>query len=95
MSNYEKISSIIEDMDKSKLTLNCDILELKHKIAEKEELLLKIQEEIDEFKKTLEEQTEKKKGLETMIEETKKGFKQIQEATDNLYGIIESNISNI
>ena len=41
------------------------------------------------------EQTEKKKGLETMNEETKKGFKQIQDATDNLFGIIESNISNI
>ena len=95
MSNYEKISSIIEDMDKSKLTLNCEILDLNNKIKEKEELLVKIQEEIDGFKKTLEEQTEKKKGLVNMIEETKKGFKQIQEATDNLYNIIESNISNI
>ncbi len=90
MSNYEKIASIIEDMDKSKITIDCEILDLKNKIKEKEELLVKIQEEINGFKKTLEEQIEKKEGLKTMIEETKKGFKQIQEATDNLFSIIET-----
>lgn len=90
MSNYEKIASIIEGMDKSKITIDCEILDLKNKIKEKEELLVKIQEEINGFKKTLEEQTEKKEGLKTMIEETKKGFKQIQEATDNLFSIIET-----
>ena len=39
---------------------------------------------------TLEEQIKKKEGLKTMIEETKKGFKQIQEATNNLFSIIET-----
>ena len=90
MSNYEKISSIIQDMDKNKITIDCEILDLNNKIKEKEELLIKIQEEIDGFKKTLEEQIQKKDSLKTMIEETKKGFKQIQEATDNLFRIIET-----
>jgi len=90
MSNYEKIATIIDDMDKEKITIDCDIVELKNKIKEKEELLVKIQEEINEFKKTLEEQIKKKEGLKTMIEETKKGFKQIQEATNNLFSIIET-----
>ena len=50
-------------MDKSKITIDCEILDLKNKIKEKEELLVKIQEEINGFKKTLEEQIEKKKDL--------------------------------
>jgi len=90
MSNYEKISSIIKTMDQTNIDIGCDILDLNNKIKEKEELLVKIQEEIDGFKKTLEEQTQKKESLKTMIEETKKGIKQIQEATDNLFSIIET-----
>ena len=91
MSNYEKISSIIETMDINKNNLEKGIDEVKNKIVEKEELLKTIQAEIIKFKKDLEEQTNKKSKLETMIEETKKGFKQIQEATDNLFSIIETN----
>lgn len=90
MSNYEKISSIIKTMDKTNIDIGCEILDLSNKIKEKEELLIKIQEEIDGFKKTLEEQKQKKESLKTMIEETKKGFKQIQDATDNLFSIIET-----
>ena len=90
MSNYEKISSIIKTMDQTNIDIGCEILDLNNKIKEKEELIVKIQEEIDGFKKTLEEQTQKKESLKTMIEETKKGFKQIQEATDNLFRIIET-----
>lgn len=90
MSNYEKISSIIKTMDQTNIDIGCEILDLNNKIKEKEELIVKIQEEIDGFKKTLEEQTQKKESLKTMIEETKKGFKQIQEATDNLFSIIET-----
>ena len=91
MSNYEKISSIIETMDINKNNLEKGIDEVKNKIVEKEELLKTIQAEIIKFKKDLEEQTNKKSKLETMIEETKKGFKQIQEATNNLFSIIETN----
>ena len=91
MSNYEKISSIIETMDINKNNLEKGIDEVKNKIVEKEELLKTIQDEIIKFKKDLEEQTNKKSKLETMIEETKKGFKQIQEATNNLFSIIETN----
>ena len=35
MSNYEKIASIIEDMDKEKITIDCEIVDLKNKIKEK------------------------------------------------------------
>jgi archaellum component FlaC len=90
MSNYEKISSIIETMTQSNVSIGCEILNLNKQIAAKEELLVKIQEEINEFKKTLDEHTEKRIGLKNMMEETKKGFKQIQEATDNLYSIIDT-----
>ena len=35
MSNYEKIASIIENMDKDKITIDCEIVDLNNKIKEK------------------------------------------------------------
>ena len=90
MSDYDRIKEIMTTMISSKTSLNSEISELILNIAKKEELLKSIQEEVKYLNETLLEKKKKEESISSMIDETKNGFKQIQDATQNLVKIIES-----